>query len=129
MPEKWDILQTLKQEALKTNSSYNIGVVYIDKSKAGLKHEYFSTMLSSIQEKLTYKGTTFTIYIQPLVKVTTNTHLLSHADIEDVMVLLLLQLIIVIQQILNLMASDMKVSSQLIHDFSKIITALCQIII
>lgn len=40
--------------SLKTNRSYNIGVVYLD--KADLGHEYFSTVLSSIQDTLRKQG-------------------------------------------------------------------------
>lgn len=41
---------------LKTNKSYNIGVVYEDKTRAGLGHDYFSTMLNSIRDELTQAG-------------------------------------------------------------------------
>lgn len=45
---------------LKTNKSYNIGVVYVDKTRAGLGHDYFSTMLNSIRDELTLNGYDFT---------------------------------------------------------------------
>ena len=45
---------------LKTNRSYNIGVVYVDKSRAGLGHDYFSIMLNSIRDQLTLSGYDFT---------------------------------------------------------------------
>lgn len=45
---------------LKTNRSYVIGVVYVDKSRAGLGHDYFSTMLSSIRDELSLHGYDFT---------------------------------------------------------------------
>ena len=45
---------------LKTNRSYNIGVVYEDKTRAGLGHDYFSIMLSSIRDELTANGYDFT---------------------------------------------------------------------
>lgn len=45
---------------LKTNRSYNIGVVYEDKTRAGLGHEYFSTMLNSIRDELKEAGYDFT---------------------------------------------------------------------
>lgn len=41
---------------LKTNRSYNIGVIFVDKTRAGLGHEYFSTMLNSISDELTASG-------------------------------------------------------------------------
>ncbi len=37
--------------SLKTNKTYNLGLVYFDKSKSGLAHEYFSNILNSIQKE------------------------------------------------------------------------------
>ncbi len=37
--------------ALKTNRSYNIAILFEDKSHSGLSHEYFSTILGSLQEE------------------------------------------------------------------------------
>ena len=34
---------------LKTNRSYNIGVLFVDESSSGLEHEYFSTILNAIK--------------------------------------------------------------------------------
>ena len=45
---------------LKTNRSYNIGVVYEDKTRAGLGHDYFSIMLNSIRDELKQNGYDFT---------------------------------------------------------------------
>ena len=45
---------------LKTNKSYNIGVVYEDKTRAGLGHDYFSIMLNSIRDELKSSGYDFT---------------------------------------------------------------------
>lgn len=45
---------------LKTNRSYNVGVVYVDKSRAGLGHDYFSIMLNSMRDELTLQGYDFT---------------------------------------------------------------------
>ncbi len=42
---------------LKTNRSYNIGVLFVDETSSGLEHEYFSTILNAIKdeaEKLGY---------------------------------------------------------------------------
>ena len=99
---------------LKTNRSYNVGVVYIDKSKAGLKHEYFSTMLSSIQENLRIKGYDFT-FISNLVGTTKHT-LLSHARYRRCDGVIIATADYDDQQILQLMASDMKVVT-IDHDF------------
>jgi len=36
---------------LKTNRSYNIGVLFVDETSSGLEHEYFSTILNAIKEE------------------------------------------------------------------------------
>lgn len=46
--------------SLKTNKTYNIGVVFVDKSRAGLGHDYFSSMLNSIRDELGIHGYDFT---------------------------------------------------------------------
>ena len=46
--------------SLKTNKTYNVGVVFVDKSRAGLGHDYFSTMLNSIRDELSIHGYDFT---------------------------------------------------------------------
>ena len=35
--------------ALKTNRTYNLGVLFVDERRSGLAHEYFSTMLESFK--------------------------------------------------------------------------------
>ena len=52
--------------SLKTNKSYNIGVVYEDKTSAGLGHDYFSIMLNSIRNELNLNGYDFT-FISTLI--------------------------------------------------------------
>ena len=99
---------------LKTNRSYNIGVVYIDKSKAGLKHEYFSTMLSSIQETLRTKGYDFT-FISNLVGTTKHT-LLSHARYRRCDGVIITTADYNDSEILQLISSDMEVVT-IDHEF------------
>ena len=41
---------------LKTNRSHNIGVLFVDNTSSGLKHEYFSSMLNSIKVEAESKG-------------------------------------------------------------------------
>jgi len=36
---------------LKTNRSYNIGVLFVDETSSGLEHEYFSSMLNAIKDE------------------------------------------------------------------------------
>ena len=42
--------------ALKTNRSYNIGVLYIDPQHSGLAHEYFSSVLDSFRVEAEHRG-------------------------------------------------------------------------
>lgn len=42
--------------SLKTNRSYNIGVLFVDKTRSGLTHEYFSQVLNSLKEVAEDKG-------------------------------------------------------------------------
>lgn len=92
---------------LKTNRSYNIGVVYIDKSKAGLKHEYFSTMLSSIQESLRVKGYDLT-FISNVIGPSKHT-LLSHARYRRCDGVIIVTADFDDPEVLELIKSDMKV--------------------
>ncbi|MBQ9157472.1 MAG: LacI family DNA-binding transcriptional regulator [Eubacterium sp.] len=51
---------------LKTNSSHNIGVVFVDETMSGLTHEYFSTILNSVKEEAEGKGYDITFLSQSL---------------------------------------------------------------
>ena len=42
--------------ALKTNRSYNIGVLFVDQVHVGLAHEYFSRMLDSVRQESERRG-------------------------------------------------------------------------
>lgn len=42
--------------ALKTNKSYNIGVLFIDEARSGLTHDYFVTVLESLKETVERHG-------------------------------------------------------------------------
>jgi LacI family transcriptional regulator len=41
---------------LKTNRSYNIGVLFVDDTSSGLEHEYFSSILNSIKDESEKQG-------------------------------------------------------------------------
>ncbi len=41
---------------LKTNKSYNIGVLFVDDTSSGLGHEYFSSILNAIKEEAEANG-------------------------------------------------------------------------
>lgn len=54
---KMGYLPNSAARALKTNRTYNIGVLFIDKTQSGLKHQYFSKVLDSVKvqaERLGY---------------------------------------------------------------------------
>ena len=42
--------------ALKTSRSYNIGVLFVDKMRSGLSHEYFSSVLDSVRVESERQG-------------------------------------------------------------------------
>ena len=42
--------------ALKTNRTYNIGVLFVDGRRSGLAHEYFSSMLESLKVEAERNG-------------------------------------------------------------------------
>ena len=43
-------------QLLKTNKSYNIGVLFIDETSSGLEHEYFASILNSIKDEAEIHG-------------------------------------------------------------------------
>lgn len=92
---------------LKTNRSYNIGVVYEDKTNVGLKHEYFSTVLASIQETLGTHGYDLT-FISNVVGKTKHT-ILSHARYRRVDGIIIVTADFFDEEILELINSSMPV--------------------
>ena len=42
--------------ALKTNRTYNLGVLFVDERRSGLAHEYFSSMLESFKVEAEAQG-------------------------------------------------------------------------
>ena len=57
--------------ALKTNRTYNIGVLFVDERRSGLAHEYFSAVLESLKVEaeangydITFVGKKATTYLQ-----------------------------------------------------------------
>jgi LacI family transcriptional regulator len=55
--EEMGYLPNAAARALKTNKSYSIAVLFVDKTSSGLKHEYFSYILDSVKvaaERLGY---------------------------------------------------------------------------
>jgi LacI family transcriptional regulator len=92
---------------LKTNRSYNIGVVYVDNARAGLGHDYFSTMLGSIQEELRTHGYDLT-FISNIVGPTKHT-LLSHARYRRCDGVIIVTADFEDKEVMDLIESDMPV--------------------
>lgn len=51
---------------LKTNISHNIGVLFMDESRSGLTHEFFSMILNSVKEEAEARGYDITFISQNL---------------------------------------------------------------
>ena len=49
LADEMGYLANASARALKTNRSYNIGVLFVDKRSSGLAHEYFSAVLDSLR--------------------------------------------------------------------------------
>ncbi len=52
--------------ALKTKRSFNLGVLFVDKTSSGLKHEYFSEILNSVRVTSERKGYDITFITKDL---------------------------------------------------------------
>jgi LacI family transcriptional regulator len=63
--------------SLKTNRSYNLGLLYVDPSQSGLEHEYFSIILNSIKAEAEHFGFDVT-FISNKIGGKTNSYL-THA--------------------------------------------------
>jgi LacI family transcriptional regulator/LacI family purine nucleotide synthesis repressor len=46
----------LAAQALKTNRTYNIGILFVDEARSGLTHDYFSYVLDSFKETAEKRG-------------------------------------------------------------------------
>lgn len=54
--KKMGYLPNLAARTLRTNRTYDIGVIFEDKTGAGFQHEYFATIISGIQKVAQEKG-------------------------------------------------------------------------
>ena len=52
--------------SLKTNTTHNIGVLFVDETSSGLTHEYFSMILNSVKEEAESHGYDITFICQNL---------------------------------------------------------------
>lgn len=64
--EEMHYLPNAAARQLKTNSSHNIGVVFVDDTMSGLTHEYFSAILNSVKEEAERQGYDITFLSQNL---------------------------------------------------------------
>ena len=64
--EDMGYLLNASARALKTNRTYSIGVLYIDKQSAGLAHEYFSGILESFKKAAEEAGYDITFISQTI---------------------------------------------------------------
>ncbi|QNO17188.1 LacI family DNA-binding transcriptional regulator [Caproicibacterium amylolyticum] len=54
--EKLGYMPNSAARALKTNRTYNLGVLFVDETRSGLTHEYFSTVLDSFKVEAEANG-------------------------------------------------------------------------
>lgn len=54
--EKLSYMPNSAARALKTNRTYNLGVLFVDETRSGLTHEYFSTVLDSFKVEAEANG-------------------------------------------------------------------------
>ncbi len=54
--EEMGYMTNAAARALKTNRTYNLGVLFVDERRSGLSHEYFSSMLESIKAEAERHG-------------------------------------------------------------------------
>lgn len=67
---------------LKTNRSYNIGVLFVDETSSGLEHEYFSSILNAIKNEAEILGYDITFISHHLKK--TQLTFYDHAKYRNV---------------------------------------------
>ena len=76
--EKMGYFPNFAAQALKTNRTYNIGVLFVDDSQSGLTHDYFSRVLDSFQKTVEESGYDLT-FISGGVMANRNMTYLEHA--------------------------------------------------
>ena len=76
--EKMGYFPNFAAQALKTNRTYNIGVLFVDDSQSGLTHDYFSRVLDSFKKTVEESGYDLT-FISGGVMANRNMTYLEHA--------------------------------------------------
>ena len=54
--KEMDYFPNSSARALKTNRTYNLGVLFVDEAQSGLTHEYFANVLDSFKQEAERKG-------------------------------------------------------------------------
>ena len=91
--------------SLKTNRSYNLGLLYVDKSESGLEHEYFSVILNSIKREAERLGYDLT-FISNKIGNSRNSYL-SHARYRGCDGVILVSADFNDSEVIHLVESDM----------------------
>ncbi|MCD4826632.1 MAG: LacI family transcriptional regulator [Acholeplasmataceae bacterium] len=91
--------------SLKTNRSYNLGLLYVDKSESGLEHEYFSVILNSIKKEAESLGYDVT-FISNKIGNSRNSYL-SHSRYRGCDGVILVSANFKDPEVINLVESDM----------------------
>ena len=76
--EKMGYFPNFAAQALKTNRTYNIGVLFVDEARSGLTHDYFSRVLDSFKRTVEASGYDLT-FISGGVMANRNMTYLEHA--------------------------------------------------
>ncbi len=89
---------------LKTNTSHNIGVLFVDDTMCGLTHEYFSQILNSAKEEFERLGYDMTFISQNIAR--SKASFLEHAKYRNCDGVLIASVDFTSQQVIDLVNSD-----------------------
>lgn len=92
---------------LKTNRSYNIGVLFVDETHCGLTHEYFSSVLNAVKNEVEHRGYDVT-FISKNIGTTAMTYL-EHARYRNCDGVIIASVDFTEQDVLDLVNSEVPV--------------------
>ncbi|MDD3388738.1 MAG: LacI family DNA-binding transcriptional regulator [Bacilli bacterium] len=72
--------------SLKTNRSYNIGILFIDEANSGLKHEYFSAILNAFKVNAESRGYDITFISESLKNYTSYYEHARYRNVDGVVI-------------------------------------------
>ena len=125
-------LANASARALKTNRSYNIGVLFVDEQSSGLAHEFFSSVLDSIRVEAESKGydITFinhsvgerpTTYLQHCLYRGVDGVVIASADFHDPMVLELVDSSLPVVTIDHMFNNRIAIMSDNVHGMEELV--------